>query len=292
MNKKMERFERAAAKGHEESGWILGVWSDVEWEQPLLQEAFAKREEPLAWYFAGLLLTNRERRFDWYKKSAEGGCSWGQVDYGLHFERGEFVGEDMKVCVGWLEKAAGQDNPRAMQELGDWFRNDGEDKEKAASYYRRAAELGWTDAMHCLADMLKFEDLRQAAVWSAKAGSWTVVLGLMDRARRGLETGTKDQRLGCDFNQLCYLLGWGMYWYPCHHSYWKRRKEEDKVFGNDCISFYCSCVELQRESIFTFLWFWNRSAGVKDVGELIGKMVWEGREDNLVMEFSGNKKVN
>jgi hypothetical protein len=30
--------------------------------------------------------------------------------------------------------------------------------------------------------------------------------------------------------------------------------------------------------------FWNQTVGVKDVGVMIGKMVWEAREDNLVLE--------
>jgi hypothetical protein len=34
-----------------------------------------------------------------------------------------------------------------------------------------------------------------------------------------------------------------------------------------------------------FLWFWNRVVGVKDVGVMIGKMVWNGREACLIKQF-------
>jgi hypothetical protein len=48
-------FERAAAKGHEESIWIRSVWKGTEMEDSVLKEAFAKTETPLGWYFAGRL---------------------------------------------------------------------------------------------------------------------------------------------------------------------------------------------------------------------------------------------
>jgi hypothetical protein len=42
-----------------------------------------------------MLLGSRER-FDFFKKSAEAGCSWGQVEYGEYFQNGrrEFVEKD------------------------------------------------------------------------------------------------------------------------------------------------------------------------------------------------------
>jgi hypothetical protein len=43
---------------------------------------------------------------------------------------------------------------------------------------------------------------------------------------------------------------------------------------------------MQQNSIFTFLLFWNRSTGaVKGPGQIIGNMVWEQREENLVKSF-------
>ena len=65
-----ERFERAAAKGHEESIWIVSVVKDAEMKKSALIEAFAKTEKPLGWFFAGELSSGRER-FDFCKKSEE-----------------------------------------------------------------------------------------------------------------------------------------------------------------------------------------------------------------------------
>jgi TPR repeat protein len=169
------RFERAAAKGHEESIWIISVVKDVEKKKSAVKEAFAKTEEPLGWYFAGMVVQGWEE-FDFYKKSAEGGCSWGQVWYGRYFKIGRFVEEDKKVYVEWLEKAANQNNPQAMGMLAGWLRREGRDLEKAVPYYRAAAELGWKGSMYWLAEMLRngegcAKDLRQAAIWSAKGDS-------------------------------------------------------------------------------------------------------------------------
>jgi TPR repeat protein len=253
-----------------------------------VKEIFAKTEEPLGWYFAGKFSDGREK-FDFFKKSAQAGCSWGQVAYGEYFKLGAFVDKDEKVNVEWLEKAASQDNPGAMDLLGNWFRWDGGDKEKAVSYYRRGADLGWKPSMTRLAEMLRggvgYErDLRQAVIWSAKSDSM-LFWQLLGEARRALESRTAAD-LGCDFNQLSYALGWGLFWYQHGSRNWSRKSDERKAFSNRCLDYYCSCVELQQKSIFTFLLFWNRTTGgVKGPGQMIAQMVWDGREEILVTTF-------
>jgi TPR repeat protein len=282
------RFERAAARGHEESIWIVSVVKDVEMKKDAWRKAFVKTETPLGWYFAGKLSELFSRKqFDYFKKSAEGGCSWGQVSYGFYLKDGLYVEADDKVYVEWLEKAAQQNNPRAMEELGQEEER-GDNKEQAVSYFCRAAELGWRSSLKPLMEMLRKreeceKDSRQAVIWSAQADSYMFWYMLKDVARASDEGTTED--LDCDFNQLCYLLGWGLFWYKYESRVRKGRRHEEKLFGPLCLDLYGSCVELQQESIFTFLLFWNREMGVKDVGVMMGKMVWEGREENLVKSF-------
>jgi hypothetical protein len=285
LEESFARFERAAAKGHEESIWIGSVVQDVEIKESALIEAFAKMETPLGWHVAGRLSDGRQE-FDFYKKSAEGGCSWGQVWYGRFFRGGAFVERDTKVYVEWFEKAVNQNNPLAMNWLGIWFRHGvGNDMEEAVSYYRAASELGWKDSMDWLAYMLwKGEgceqDLRQAAIWGAKGKSrwfWEVVMS----ARVSLDEGTMEQ-ITCDFDQLCYTLGWGVYWYLYENYGRWVPSDEAKAFGNRCLDYYCSCAEMQQTSISTFLLYWNRTTGVKGPGQMIAQIVWEEREDNLV----------
>jgi hypothetical protein len=111
-------------------------------------------------------------------------------------------------------------------------------------------------------------------------------------AKEALESEATED-LDCDFNQLCYSLGWGLYWYKYHSRSWHEQDDEDQVFGNRCLDYFCSCVELQQNSIFTFLLFWNHTTGgIKGPGRMIAQMVWEARAENLVNTFeeSAGKK--
>jgi hypothetical protein len=292
LEKSFKRFERAAAKGHAESIWILSVLEGVENEDvEALREAFAKTDDPLGWWVAGNLSDEWEA-FDFLKKSAEAGCSWGQVEYGMYFKfRGPFVDKDEAVYLELLEKSAKQNNPYAMNQFALWYRQGGgNDKEKAVAYHRVAAELGWGNSICILAEMLRHgegceKDLRQAVFWGAKAGGGSgFFYKLLADGRLSLESGTTED-LDCDFNQFCYSLGWGLYWYQYENQRWNNQSGEDQAFGNRCLDFYCSCVELQQKSIFTFLLCWNRTTGVKEPGQMIAQMVWEVREDNLVKRF-------
>jgi TPR repeat protein len=203
-------FERAAMKGHEESIWIGNVARGVEKDIYELKEAFSKTGHPLGLWFAGKFSEEEWEAFDFYKKSAERGCSWGQVMYGDSFKNGTFVKKDEKVYVEWLEKAAKQNNPEALNFLGDWFRFErgGNDQEKVVFYHRNAAELGWKDSMDFLAQMSEtgegcVKDLRQAAIWGTNMSNGYAFWNVLDETLRACESGATED-LGCDFNQLCY----------------------------------------------------------------------------------------
>jgi TPR repeat protein len=286
-------FEGAAVKGHEESIWVWSVAKDVEMKKEALIEAFAKTEEPLGFWFAGKLSDGRER-LDFFKKSAEGGCSWGQADYAKYFNSNiveGYIEHNEKVYLEWLQKAANQNNPDAMGWLGHWFRYYTNDMEKAVSYYRPAAEMGRTMSKIGLSDMLRngkgcAEDWREAAIWSSQGFRDDVFPDIMRNARQLLERGTTED-LNFDFDQLCYSIGWGLFWYWYGTWGWKTyHSDESQAFGNRCLDYYCSCVELQQKSIFTFLCCWNQiTGGIKGPGQMIAQMVWSEREDNLVRKF-------
>jgi hypothetical protein len=154
--------------------------------------------------------------------------------------------------------------------------------EKAYSYHRAASELGWKVSMDSLAGMLRdgegcSKDLRKAVIWSAQVKDADTIDVFWVILRDAREAFNEKRHLGCDFDQLSYSLGWGLYWYQYDGT--------KDLFVNRCLDYYCSCVELQQKSIFTFLLCWNRTVGVKDIGRMIGKMVCEEREDNLVSLF-------
>jgi TPR repeat protein len=286
-------LEKAAVKGHEESLWILNVVKNVETKYGVWKKAFAATGEPLGWYFAGSMCDwATQEQFEFFKLSADGGSSWGQLGYAYYFrEDGQnqgIVGEDNNTYVEWLVTATNQHNPKAMDRLGQWFFE--EDCEAALRFHRNAAELGWKDSMVQLYLMLYdgdggVKDLRNAVVWSVRSNHNEVCWELLDEALLAFLRDEKED-LECDFDQLCYTLGWAMYWYDVRNAEWieefKDCEDVLKAFANRCVKYYCACVEMQQKSIFTFLWCWNRTTGVKPPGQMIAKMVWGQRADNLV----------
>jgi hypothetical protein len=253
------------------------------------KEAFAKTETPLGWYIAGKFSAWLSReRFDLLKKSAEAGCSWAQIDFGEYFQfsSSEFTEKDENAHGEWLKKAAAQDNRWAVFQLGVWFDHQSEPKE-AYSYFLRASELGHRFSNFCLGEKCILgdgcdQDLRQGLIWSAQSDDDSHVwMELKSVALAYLADEMEN-----NFNEVCHALGWGLYWYLYGISNCKDGDEYVQAFGGRCLEYYCSCVELQQKSIFTFLWFWNRTTGIKDPGQMIGKMVWEGRADNVVKLLS------
>jgi hypothetical protein len=284
LAEQFQRFERVAAKGQQDAIWILSVVKDVKMEKEVLGEVFAKTEKPLGWWFAGVFAEEESRKeFDCFKKSAEGGCSWGHTYFGLYFDfENEFVEEDKNRYLEWLEKAANQNNPEAMDRLGDFFRGEVNDTQTSVSYYRAAAELGSWYSAGCLARMFFFgkrckKDLRQAAKWSAKTTTASLFWKIIGDGSSGL-----FEKEDLDSDRLCYALGWGSYWYVQRIG--SSISSQALSFANRCLDYYCSCVELQQKSIFTFLLCWKQMGLLKDVGRMIAMMVWEEREDNLVVK--------
>lgn len=88
---------------------------------------------------------------------------------------------------------------------------------------------------------------------------------------------TNQTRQFYDINRLVIELGKGI-----------RNRIFDvdyKKFGKLCKNYYLSSMTLQQESIFIFLHFWNKTFGIKDVGKMIGKLVWNGRYECLIKDF-------
>jgi TPR repeat protein len=268
-----KKFERAAAKGNADASWILSVVGGMEMteEETSLKTAFGKTEEPLGWYFAGLLspLETREE-FEFFKKSAEGGCSWGQVKYAWYFLEGfkGFSEQNESLYVKWLQKAAKQNNPDAMHWLACHYTGKDGYEEQVWSYFQTAAELGWRKSMGFLVVIEPYGKIKgwRNVYWAARRDStrfWTF-----------LEAAGKMREYN-KVNQHCYVLGWGLYWYKYGTDEWNQQGDDTQRFGNLCIDFYCSTVKLQQESIFTFQMFWKQKTGVTAVGILIAKYVWE-----------------
>jgi TPR repeat protein len=263
-------FKKAAAKGHEESIWLLDVIKDVEPVVSAIKEVLIETEEPLGWYLAGeFSFWNSAQRFDFHKKSAEGGCSWAQVRYGWYFRRGRFVQQSDAKFREWLKKAADQNNGWAMTQLGQFG-----PPSEAEGLQIAAFTLGWKAAADILSH--RSNNFHTGVKWAAKGVSNCFYEYLTDQ----FNVGDRDPL-------CCYLLGRGLYFHQYGGEFWNNDLDSlTQAFGEECLDFFCDCIDLQQESIFTFLMFWNRIVGIKGPGQMIGQMVWKEREKNLVKSFT------
>jgi hypothetical protein len=282
-------LEKPRDQGSEEAGRILRIVEKVDLEdEKAVKEAFSNSEDPLGWFVAGAICDEKLERVEFWKKSAEGGCSWGQVRYATTM-RGS-------MHASWLEKAASQNNPMGLKLLGDWYqREEQSDTKRALSCYRAAAEMGWKPAMEILIFLLREEggakNFREAVVW-AGLGAYKQLYDLTDVVMDG---ELEREGLG-DYQEMCYLIGWGFYWYqyqrkdPLGGGFSSFRVFNNKVkFIFNCMDYYCMCFELQQKSIFLFLRFWNQTVGIKGPGVVIAKMVWKAREENLLERFEATE---
>lgn len=214
------------------------------------------------------------------------------MEYGRYFEEGMgYVEPDMLTYKKYLFQAAEQDNPLAFYELAVTMRF--RDETEAVALFEKAVAGGLVRVKGSLAEMRKRgtgcdKNLPEALRLSAHGYPylfWNIFTAVEEKYKAGDRTH-EDVEL----ERYFYLLGQGLYWYAYQSNQFEERSKKDKVFALRCLDYYCACVELQQKSIFTFLWCWNQSVGVKDVGVMIGKMVWENREDNLVQAFADSKE--
>jgi hypothetical protein len=282
-------FEEAAAKGHESAQMILktveAFGEDIASED--INSAFGGLEDPLAWVFAGdFCQYSSSARFDFYRRSAEAGCSEGQVSYADYFTKygaDGFVVKSEEVYVEWLEKAANQNNTRAMAALAYFYEQKG-DFNLMWDFLLTAAELGNLHSMARIGSgyergVGRPADLCEAMRWYFK--------GNQKRAYRIVRDILEGKMEICgNVDQFSYCLGAGLYWHGHGMPMYNRLPLETRAVLEKMLEFYCLNVGLQQQSLLTFLMFWNRRSNVKQVGSIIAKMVWNEREENLIVTNS------
>jgi 2,3-diketo-5-methylthio-1-phosphopentane phosphatase len=269
-----EAFEKAAAKNHSEAIWILSVIEGVERAPRPLETAFGESDKPLGRFFSGILRFSfgfeeeYEEQVAFWKKGAEAGCSWSQVEYGKVLSWSEMT---------WFEKSAKQNNPHALHLLGHYGAMKRE-QEKELEYHRAAAELGWQYSMEILARILQERGDWHESVLFAAPISHHAFFDLLDHAFHQEETEGAKERT-CTLNQLRYALGYGGFWYLFENDklFWLSN-EQAKSDCSRCIDYYCGIVESHQKAVRTFLCCWNQLGGGKDVGLIIARMAWEDRE--------------
>ena len=114
---------------------------------------------------------------EWYRKAAEQGNAWAQIQLGAHYMNGEGVPKDLVKAVEWYRKAAEQGDASAQYSFGlRHYHGDGvvKDEAEAVMWWRKSAEQGNADAQfslgNCYANGLGVsKDEAEAVEWYRKA---------------------------------------------------------------------------------------------------------------------------
>lgn len=116
---------------------------------------------------------DRREMIRWFRKAAAAGDPFAQSRlFAWGVEKGGF-----KAAIPWLEKAAAANDSRACYFLGKYAANgNGRPKDLVASerWYRKGAELGHSNCMEAMGDLLKQRQLGRAMKWwrrGAKLGN-------------------------------------------------------------------------------------------------------------------------
>jgi len=114
---------------------------------------------------------DRAKAMQWFRRAADAGGKDAAYFFGAAALTGRDMAKDRALARAYLEKA--QDHPAALNLLGETaLENDGAapDFAKALGYFRRAAQLGDSDAAYALA--LLYKNGRGVPADPAEAANW------------------------------------------------------------------------------------------------------------------------
>ncbi len=92
-------------------------------------------------YFTGDLEGGYADKLQLLEGAAKQGHVLAQVDMAWRYAKGDVVGKDYRKADLWMERAAKQNYPPALYDLGKWYRADGDSR--AGPLLRRAAAAGY-----------------------------------------------------------------------------------------------------------------------------------------------------
>lgn len=114
--------------------------------------------------------------FGWYRKSGELGYVWGQYNLGHMYQYGLGTPRDTTLAIMWFKKAAEQNNPNAMNALGELSRYK-KDYSNAMSWFKKAAALKYSIANRNIAELYLYGygvpvDYQEMIKWYEKAAEY------------------------------------------------------------------------------------------------------------------------
>jgi len=279
------QFERAAKRGHQESGWINQILkkSNLDNNQNVA-ENFVKTETAIGYFIAAELFfdINNQKSVEYLQKSRELGCVWAIVKYSgdmcnKQHQFPDIVNHHMNV----IKNAAEENNPEACLVYAHYL---GYKRSKGALEYAiKSYDLGNKYSTRLITTMLavKENDYLSKAIFYTSKYENTVFPTMLRHIFN------KKIYIVSNCTSLPLQVGRTMYWqfYQSKQIHYSATKEIIE-FAEKCMDYYCEMMDLQQQSIFSFLLSWNCvTGGMKDVGKLIAKMVWDFRYENAIKKF-------
>jgi len=254
-----ELFIEAVKKGHEESKKIVKILPKDNTGK--INSVFLNTNDPVALYFDAKLCrhNNSDQKI---RESAESGYSWAQIEYA---HRNGALGNNM------LNLAVAQNNPRAFVfkgRIAELHQN----RIEGIQWYVLASRMGYITASDILVNWGRNNFNLFMSVQYSCSNSMLSLWELV----RDVHHHCCSNSSGSDY--LKFHLGKGLYW---NHRFKMTTitdlTEKENLFIKECIDCYCTTIDRIQNSILLFLLFWNKNNGIKDVGKIIGQIVWNER---------------
>jgi hypothetical protein len=273
-----EALELASVCEHPNAVWLtnLFVGSDVASDEEARQVFLGCENDTRALCLAGFL----GGTFDEIRRSADLGDAFAQARMAVHTD-------DEDECFRWAEKSAAQGERDGFTRLGYCYRH-GEgcvgDAERAVVNFLVAIELGHVDAMAGFGELLDRDD-PQRFVWfgraaAAKKASYSFLMEMSFQVRN-FSSGTGHAN-------VVFAIGRTL---KGHINNEKRTifgnvKMFDARIGpaNEALYFYEFQLRSYRKAVNSWTIVGLRNGVVKDIRKMIGKMIWDAREEAAYLE--------
>jgi hypothetical protein len=269
-------FELASVCEHPNAVWLANLFGgrDINKKEEARQVFLENGNEPRALCFAGVVVSD----FDEIRRAADLGDAFAQAWMSWRTGREE--------CFQWAGKSAAQGERDGFHYLGYCFR-DGvgcqKDAERAKENFLLAAQLCDVYSMLCVGKLFDNTD-PQRFVWlgrAAASGDSLSFLEEMSDQIRKIDSGTGNAK-------VVFAIGRAL---KGHMN-----NEKKTIFGS-CYKFYTYVgpadqalrfYEFQEQSYRKAVDSWTivglRNGVVKDMRKMIGKMIWDAREEAAYLE--------
>ncbi len=214
-------------------------------------------------------LSNRLELKQLVKRSAEGGCAWGQWMCASQAQGREEV--------MWLEKADAQGFAEAMRSLAHCLQDaedaTDEDRLRARRLWREAALLGLVEAQYEYAQEYCAKQSIEWFVWMRRCAERGVRICLRDLLLYSPQQLYVYQN--CGAVRALLEIGRAM----AAHPDWREEVSQANVVvaSVKALSLYEQCCALAKTGVMCWLWVARQFTVVKDVRLMIADLIWYER---------------